>query len=132
MVFILGGRSRESGRGTSHVDLLNKASVGTNIRRLRPAVIFAKGLNELAFMGDIVQFPQNGFGATEKKISESPDQIYRMVRASLRGLRFVSEPEEPARSRGHRHEEHKVSDRKLAEQMLVFSKGRGQGGAGLQ
>jgi hypothetical protein len=38
----------------------------------------AKGLNELAFMGDIVQFPQNGFGATEKKISESPDQIYRM------------------------------------------------------
>jgi ABC-type nitrate/sulfonate/bicarbonate transport system substrate-binding protein len=72
-------------------------------------------------MGDIVQFPQNGFGATEKKISESPDQIYRMVRASLRGLRFVSEPEEPARSRGHRHEEHKVSDRKLAEQMLAYS-----------
>lgn len=81
----------------------------------------AKGLNELAFMGDIVQFPQNGFGATEKKISESPDQIYRMVRASLRGLRFMSEPKNREEVVDIVMKQHKVSDRKLAEQMLAYS-----------
>jgi hypothetical protein len=58
-----------------------------------PAVIFAKakGFNGLAFIGDIAQLPQNGFGATEKKIRENPDEIYRMFRASLRGLIFMAE-----------------------------------------
>jgi hypothetical protein len=55
-----------------------------------------------------------------------------MVRASLRGLRFMSEPKNREEVVDIVMKQHKVSDRKLAEQMLVFSKGRGQGGAGLQ
>src|ERR1051325_34657 len=53
-----------------------------------PENIFAleKGFNELVFAGDIVEFPQNGFGTSEKKIRENPDEVYRMVRATLRGL----------------------------------------------
>lgn len=88
-----------------------------------PAVIFAKarGFNELAFMGDIVQFPQNGFGATEKKIRENPDEIYRMVRASLRGLVFMSEPKNREEVVQIVMKQHKVTDRKLAEQMLGYS-----------
>ena len=88
-----------------------------------PAVIFAKakGYNELAFMGDIAQFPQNGFGATEKKIRENPDDIYRMVRASLRGLLFMSEPRNREEVVHIIMKQHKVGDRKLAEQMLVYS-----------
>jgi NitT/TauT family transport system substrate-binding protein len=88
-----------------------------------PAVIFAKakGFNELAFMGDIAQFPQNGFGATEKKIRENPDEIYRMVRASLRGVLFMSEPKNREEVVQIVMKQHKVSDRKLAEQMLAYS-----------
>ena len=88
-----------------------------------PAVIFAKakGFNELAFMGDIAQFPQNGFGATEKKIRENPDEIYRMVKASLRGLLFMSDIKNRDEVVRIVMKQHKVSDRKLAEQMLGYS-----------
>jgi NitT/TauT family transport system substrate-binding protein len=88
-----------------------------------PQIIFAKakGYNELTFMGDIAQFPQNGFGATEKKIRESPDEIYRMVRASLRGLIFMAEPNNQGEVVQIVMKQHKVKDRQLAEQMLAYS-----------
>ena len=51
-----------------------------------------KGYNELLFLGDVLSFPQNGFGASAKKIQENPDEVYRMVRATLRGFLFGVEP----------------------------------------
>ena len=49
-----------------------------------------RAINELLFLGDVIEFPQNGFGTSEKKrIRENPDEVYRMVRATLRGLQFV-------------------------------------------
>jgi NitT/TauT family transport system substrate-binding protein len=50
-----------------------------------------KGFNELALSADFIEFPQNGFGASNKKIKENPEEITRMVRATLRGLVFVSD-----------------------------------------
>ena len=47
-----------------------------------------KGFRELIFFGDLIEFPQNGFGAAEKKIRENPDEVLKMVRATLRGLMF--------------------------------------------
>ncbi|MBM2806844.1 MAG: nitrate transporter substrate-binding protein [Deltaproteobacteria bacterium] len=47
-----------------------------------------KGFRELIFFGDQVEFPQNGFGTSEKKLKETPDEVFRMVRATLRGLAF--------------------------------------------
>jgi NitT/TauT family transport system substrate-binding protein len=52
-------------------------------------IALEKGYNELIFAGDVVEFPQNGFGTSEKKIRENADEVYRMVRATLRGLQFV-------------------------------------------
>ncbi len=49
------------------------------------------GFNELAFSGDYIEFPQNRFGASTKKIKENPDEIYRMVRGTLHGLMYVSD-----------------------------------------
>jgi NitT/TauT family transport system substrate-binding protein len=88
-----------------------------------PAVIFAreKGYNELAFLGDVAQFPQNGFGATDKKIRENPEEVYRMVRASLRGLVFLADGKNRDEVVQIIMKQHKVSDRKLAEQMLRYS-----------
>jgi NitT/TauT family transport system substrate-binding protein len=48
-----------------------------------------KGFEELIFFGDLVEFPQNGFGTSEKKIRENPEEIFKMVRATLRGLMFL-------------------------------------------
>jgi NitT/TauT family transport system substrate-binding protein len=48
-----------------------------------------KGFQELVFFGDFIEFPQNGFGTSEKKIRENPDEIQKMVRATLRGLMFI-------------------------------------------
>jgi NitT/TauT family transport system substrate-binding protein len=50
-----------------------------------------RGFNELALSADHIEFPQNGFGTSVKKIKENPDEIHRMVRATLRGLMFVAE-----------------------------------------
>jgi ABC-type nitrate/sulfonate/bicarbonate transport system substrate-binding protein len=88
-----------------------------------PAVIFArdKDYNELAFLGDVAQFPQNGFGATEKKIRENPEEVYKMVRASLRGLLFLSDGKNRDEVIQIIMKKHKVNDRKLAEQMLGYS-----------
>lgn len=47
-----------------------------------------KGFRELIFFGDSVEFPQNGFGTSEKKLKENPDEVFKMVRATLRGLIF--------------------------------------------
>ncbi|MGN6719650.1 MAG: ABC transporter substrate-binding protein [Candidatus Binatia bacterium] len=48
-----------------------------------------KGFQELVFFGDFIEFPQNGFGTSDKKIRENPDEIQKMVRATLRGLSFI-------------------------------------------
>ena len=48
-----------------------------------------RGFHELIFFGDQIEFPQNGFGTSEKKIRGNPDEIFRMVRATLRGLMFI-------------------------------------------
>ncbi|MGH7832210.1 MAG: ABC transporter substrate-binding protein [Candidatus Binatia bacterium] len=73
-----------------------------------------KGYRELAFFGDIMRFPQTGFGTSERKIRENPDEVLKMVRATLRGLTFMWEDK-------HRDEildivmkRLKISDRKLA------------------
>jgi ABC-type nitrate/sulfonate/bicarbonate transport system substrate-binding protein len=48
-----------------------------------------KGFRELLFFGDIIELPQTGIGASDKKIRENPDEVYRMIRATLRGILFV-------------------------------------------
>lgn len=54
-------------------------------------IALERGYNEIIFLGDITRFPQNGFGTSEKRIRENPDEVYRMVRATLRGLLFLQE-----------------------------------------
>jgi NitT/TauT family transport system substrate-binding protein len=48
-----------------------------------------KGFRELLFFGDSIEFPQNGFGTSEKKLKENPDEVFRMLRATLRSLMFI-------------------------------------------
>ena len=56
-----------------------------------------EGLRLLAFLGDLFPLPFQGFGTTDKKISENPAQVKRWLRAMIRALMFLREkPEEAA------------------------------------
>ncbi len=76
-----------------------------------------KGYNELLFLGDVVEFPQNGFGTSDKRIKENPDEVYRMVRATLRGLQFIWDKNNQEAVTNILMKQWKVNDRKMAAEM---------------
>jgi len=80
-------------------------------------IALEKGYNELIFLGDIVKFAQNGFGTSEKKIRENPDEVYRMVRATLRGLQFVWDKNNHDAVTDIMMKQWRVTDRKMAAEM---------------
>lgn len=49
------------------------------------------GLNLLVNAADVIDLPLAGIGATKKKISENSDQIRRLLRAGLKGIRYIRE-----------------------------------------
>ena len=77
-----------------------------------------KGYNELLFLGDVLSFPQNGFGASVKKIQESPDEVYSMVRATLRGFIFSLDPRNREEVILIIMKQWRLTDRRLAGEML--------------
>ena len=83
-----------------------------------------RGYNEILFVGDIVNFPQNAIGASAKKIQESPDEVYGMVRAALRALNFVLEPRNRDEVINIIVKQWKLTDRRIATEMLrQFNRG---------
>jgi NitT/TauT family transport system substrate-binding protein len=81
-------------------------------------IAMEKGYGELLFVGDIINFPQNGFGALVKKIQENPDEVYGMVRATLRGFIFALEPRNHEELINIIMKQWRLSDRRLATEML--------------
>jgi len=77
-----------------------------------------KGYSELLFIGGIVNFPQNGFGASVKKIQENPEEVYGMVRATLRGLVFSLDNRNRDEVINIILKQWKLTDRRLAGEML--------------
>ena len=77
-----------------------------------------KGYNELLFLGDVVEFAQAGFGTTEKRIKENPDDVYRMVRAQLRSVAFLLDKSHHSEIVDMVMKRWKLSDRKMAESIF--------------
>jgi NitT/TauT family transport system substrate-binding protein len=51
-----------------------------------------QGFNNLVWLGDILgENPSNGLATTAKKLKEQPDQVYRMVRATVRSMIYTRE-----------------------------------------
>jgi NitT/TauT family transport system substrate-binding protein len=46
------------------------------------------GLSNFLYFGDVVDLPLGGLGVSAEKIKSNPEQIKRMIRATLKGLRF--------------------------------------------
>ncbi len=77
-----------------------------------------KGYKELLFLGDVVEFAQAGFGTTEKRIKENPDEVYRMVRAQLRSVGFLLDKSRHSEIVDMVMKRWKLSDRKMAESIF--------------
>ena len=51
-----------------------------------------QGFNNLVWLGDILgDSPSNGLATTTKKLKEQPDQVYRMLRATVRSMFYLRE-----------------------------------------
>ena len=107
-----------SGNVASRYAVLESGVVEASLLSVPENIIaLEKGFNELLFLGDIVEFPQNGFGTSEKRIRENPDEVYRMVRATLRGLQFVWDKNNQEAVTSVLMKQWKVNDRKMAAEM---------------
>jgi NitT/TauT family transport system substrate-binding protein len=107
-----------SGNAASRYAVLESGVVDASLLSVPENIIAQeKGYNELLFLGDVVEFPQNGFGTSEKRISENPDEVYRMVRATLRGLQFVWDKNNSEAVTNILMKQWKVNDRKMAAEM---------------
>ena len=108
-----------SGNVASRYAVLESGVVDASLLSVPENIIaLEKGFNELLFLGDVVEFPQNGFGTSEKRIRENPDEVYRMVRATLRGLQFIWDKNNNEAVTNVLMKQWKVNDRKMAAEMF--------------
>ncbi|HWH79364.1 MAG TPA: ABC transporter substrate-binding protein [Candidatus Binatus sp.] len=111
------------GSGAGRLAVLEQGVVDASLLSV-PENILAlnKGYHELIFLGDVVTFPQNGIGTSVARIQQQPDEVYRMVRATLRGLQFVADEANREQAREIMMKQWRVSDQKLAAEMLGYLK----------
>jgi NitT/TauT family transport system substrate-binding protein len=111
------------GSGAGRLAVLEQGVVDASLLSVPENIIAAnKGYNELIFLGDVVTFPQNGFGTSLARIQQQPDEVYRMVRATMRGLTFVTDEANRDQARDIMMRQWRVSDTKLAGEMIGYLK----------
>ena len=104
------------GTASARLAVLESGAVDASLLSVPENVIAReKGYNELLFLGDVVEFAQSGFGTTEKRIKEHPDEVYRMVRAQLRSVTFLLDKSRQSEIVEMIMKRWKLSDRKMAE-----------------
>lgn len=107
-----------SGNAASRYAVLESGVVDASLLSVPENIVaLEKGYHELLFLGDVIEFPQNGFGTSEKHIRENPDEVYRMVRATLRGLQFIWDKNNGEAVTNILMKQWKVNDRKMAAEM---------------
>jgi NitT/TauT family transport system substrate-binding protein len=111
------------GSGAGRLAVLEQGVVDASLLSVPENIIaLHKGYNELIFLGDVVSFPQNGFGTSVARIQQQPEEVYKMVRATLRGLLFVTDESTREQTRDIMMKQWRVSDTKLAGEMLGYLK----------
>ena len=111
------------GSGAGRFAVLEQGVVDASLLSVPENIIaLHKGYNELIFLGDVISFPQNGFGTSAARIQQHPDEVYRMVRATLRGLMFVTDESSQDQAREIMMKQWRVGDSRLAAEMLGYLK----------
>ncbi len=80
------------GGGTNRFTALKAGVIDATLMEFPYNLMLEKeGFTRILFVGDIVPAPIAGFGATVERIQKRPEEIRRMVRATLRATKYAKE-----------------------------------------
>ena len=75
------------GGGTNRTAALRTGAIdGALVEAPYNVLLEREGFRKILFVGDLIPSPLAGFGTTLDKIRKQPDEIQRLVRATLRGI----------------------------------------------
>ncbi len=78
------------GGGTSRVAAMESGAIDAALIEAPYNVMLErKGFRRILFVGDLIPSPLAGFGTRLDKIQKQPDEIQRLVRATLRGIQLA-------------------------------------------
>lgn len=78
------------GGGPNRIAAMESGAIdGALIEAPYHVMLERKGYKKLLFVGDLIPSPLAGFGTRLDKIQKQPDEIQRLVRATLRGIQFA-------------------------------------------
>jgi ABC-type nitrate/sulfonate/bicarbonate transport system substrate-binding protein len=88
------------GGGTNRVAAMETGAIDAALIEAPYNVMLErKGFRKILFVGDLIPSPLAGFGTRLEKIHKQPDEIQRLVRATLRGIQLAkSNRQEAVRS----------------------------------
>lgn len=82
----------ETGDTSLRLAALRDGSIDATVVDITPAVKAEEaGFKRLLHLGDVIDFPISGITVTTAKLSTRRDQIKKVVRATLRGTRFIKQ-----------------------------------------
>src|SRR5687767_14135034 len=78
------------GGGTNRIAAMETGAVDAALIEAPYNVMLErKGFRKILFVGDLIPSPLAGFGTRMEKIQKQPDEIQRLVRATLRGINLA-------------------------------------------
>jgi len=78
------------GGGPNRIAAMESGAIdGALIEAPYNVLLERKGYKKILFVGDLIPSPLAGFGTRVEKIQKQPDEIRRLVRATLRGIQFA-------------------------------------------
>lgn len=81
--------------GGTEVAALKSGSVAAAVLNEVQDLLVAQdlGYKKLIFTGDVIDIPIDGLGTTDRLLKENPDQVKRVIRATLRTLNYIKKKE---------------------------------------
>jgi ABC-type nitrate/sulfonate/bicarbonate transport system substrate-binding protein len=78
------------GGGTNRVAAMKTGAVDAALIEAPYNVMLEReGFRKILFVGDLIPSPLAGFGTTLEKIRKQPDEVQRLVRATVRGIQYA-------------------------------------------
>jgi NitT/TauT family transport system substrate-binding protein len=78
------------GGGTNRIAAMKSGAVDAALIEAPYNVMLEReGFRKILFVGDLIPSPLAGFGTTLERIRKQPDEIQRLVRATLRGIQYA-------------------------------------------
>jgi len=83
-----------SGGGTNRIAAMESGAIGAALIEAPYNVMLERrGFRKILFVGDLIPSPLAGFGTRLEKMQKQPDEIRRLVRATLRGIQYAKNNE---------------------------------------